>query len=149
MIKFKKRGNLTSRSMYVKLLQSCPTLCSPMDCSLPRLLCPWDSPGKSTGVYYHTLLQGIFLTQGSKPHLLCLLHWQGESLPLAPPGRFTKFPLIILTCVAFFLAIPFPLVTTPQTPFGIISTCQWAIGCRHVDLSRCLMTRARSMDTSL
>ena len=29
--------------------QSCPTLYNPMDCSL-RLLCPWDSPGKNTGV---------------------------------------------------------------------------------------------------
>ena len=29
-----------------------------------RLLCPWDSPGKNTGVGCHFLLQGIFLTQG-------------------------------------------------------------------------------------
>ena len=32
-----------------------------------RLLCPWNSPVKNTGVGYHALLQGIFLTQGSKP----------------------------------------------------------------------------------
>ena len=127
MMKFKKKGNLTSWSMCPKSLQSCPTLCSPMDCSLPGSFCPWDSPGKNTGMACHTLLQGIFLTQGSKTHLLCLLHWQVKSLPLAPPGRFTKFPFIILTCVAFFLAIPFPLVTTPQIPCGIISTCQGAI----------------------
>ena len=30
-----------------------------------RLLCPWDSPGKNTGLDYHSLLQGIFPTQGS------------------------------------------------------------------------------------
>ena len=54
----------------------------PMDC---RLLCPWDSPGKSTGMDCHALLQGIFLTQGSNPHLLSLLHWQWSSLPL--PGK--------------------------------------------------------------
>ena len=35
-----------------------------------RLLRPWDSPGKNTGVGYHFLLQGIFLTQGSNQHLL-------------------------------------------------------------------------------
>ena len=29
------------------------------------LLCPWNSPGKSTGVSCHFLLQGIFPTQGS------------------------------------------------------------------------------------
>ena len=28
--------------------------------------------------------QEIFLTQGSSPHLLCLLHWQAESLALSP-----------------------------------------------------------------
>ena len=30
----------------------------------------------------HFLPQGIFLTQGSSPHLLCLLQWQADSLPL-------------------------------------------------------------------
>ena len=33
----------------------------------------------------HALLQGIFLTQGLNPCLLCLMHWQTDSLPLAPP----------------------------------------------------------------
>ena len=35
--------------------QSCPTLCNSMDCSLPRVLCPWDSPGTNTGVGCHAL----------------------------------------------------------------------------------------------
>ena len=52
-----------------------------------RLLCPWDSPGKNTGVGCHFLLQGIFPTQGLNLHLLCLLHWQANSLPSAPPGK--------------------------------------------------------------
>ena len=34
-----------------------------------RLLCPWNIPGKNTGVGFHFLLQGIFLTQGLNPHL--------------------------------------------------------------------------------
>ena len=34
-----------------KSLQSCPTLCP------TRLPCPWDSPGKNTGVGCHFLLQ--------------------------------------------------------------------------------------------
>ena len=41
-----------------------------------RLLYPWDSPGKNTGVGCHVLLQGIFPTQGLKLCLLCLLHGQ-------------------------------------------------------------------------
>ena len=36
-----------------------------------RLLCPWNFPGKSTGVGFHFLLQGIFPTQGSNPGLPC------------------------------------------------------------------------------
>ena len=52
-----------------------------------RLLCPWDSPGKNTGVGCHALLQGVFLTQGLNPRILHLLHWQAGSLPLVPPGK--------------------------------------------------------------
>ena len=51
-----------------------------------NLHCPWDFPGKHIGAGCHFLLQGIFLTQGSYPCLLCLLHWQVGSLPLAPYG---------------------------------------------------------------
>ena len=49
-----------------------------------RLLCPRDSTGKNTGMGWHSLLQGIFPTQGSNPCLLCLLHWKVDSLPVAP-----------------------------------------------------------------
>ena len=31
------------------------------------LLCPWDSPGKNTGVGCHALLLAVFLTRGSSP----------------------------------------------------------------------------------
>ena len=51
--------------------------CSVMFDSLPfhglqpaLLLCAWHSPSKNTGVGCHSLLQGIFLTQGSNPRLL-------------------------------------------------------------------------------
>ena len=45
-----------------------------------RLLCPWDSPGKNTGMGCYALLQGIFPTQGSNLHLLS---------PALPGGFFT------------------------------------------------------------
>ena len=35
-----------------------------------QALCPWDSPGKNTGVGCHSLLQGIFPSQESNPSLL-------------------------------------------------------------------------------
>ena len=31
--------------------------------------------------------QEHWMTQGLNPHLLCLLHWKVDSLPLAPPGK--------------------------------------------------------------
>ena len=37
-------------------LQSCLTLCDPMDCSLPGSSVHGDSPGKNTGVGCHALL---------------------------------------------------------------------------------------------
>ena len=54
----------------------------------PRLLCPWGFPGKNTRVGCHFLLQGIFQTQRSNLHLLCLLHWQTDSLPLSHQGSW-------------------------------------------------------------
>ena len=51
--------------MCAKSLQSCLTLCDPMDCSPPGSSVHGDSPGKSTRVYFHALLQGIFPTHGS------------------------------------------------------------------------------------
>ena len=50
-------------------------------------LCPWDFPGRNTGEGCHSLLQGIFLTWGENTHLLCLLHWQVDSLPLCYLGN--------------------------------------------------------------
>ena len=68
----------------------------PHGLQLTRLLCPWDFPGKNTGVGCHALLQGIFPTQGSNPHLLRLLHWQVGSLPLAPPGKSSALNSFLL-----------------------------------------------------
>ena len=47
--------------------KSCPTLATPWTA---RFICPWDSPGKNTGVGCRFLLQGIFPTQESNTGLL-------------------------------------------------------------------------------
>ena len=57
-----------------------------------RLPYAGGSPGKNTAVGCHSLLRAIFLTQGSNPHLLCLLHWQVGSLPGEPRAREGDFP---------------------------------------------------------
>ena len=64
-----------------------------------RLLCPWNSPGKNSGVGSHALLQGIFLTQGSN---LGLLHCRQILLQSEPPG---KLILIIRKACIFYYFI--------------------------------------------
>ena len=51
---------------------------------------------QNTGVGCHFLLQGIFLTQGSNPHLLSLLHWQVDSLPLHHLGSLAGHSKCVL-----------------------------------------------------
>ena len=46
----------------------------PYELQPARLLFPWDSPGKNTGVGCHALLQGILPTQGWRLCLLGILH---------------------------------------------------------------------------
>ena len=49
---------LVHAAAAAKSLQSCPTLCDLTEGSPPGSLpCPWDSPGKNTGVGCHFLLQ--------------------------------------------------------------------------------------------
>ena len=49
---------VTAAAAAAKSLQSCPTLCNPRQ-QPTRLPCPWDPPGKNTGVGCHFSLQGM------------------------------------------------------------------------------------------
>ena len=60
-----------------------------------RLLSPWVSPGKNTGVGYHTFLQEIFLTQESNPLFLGLLHCRQNFLPTALLGKPQSYHMIL------------------------------------------------------
>ena len=64
--------------------QLCLTLCDSMDCSLPGSSVCEIFSGKNIGVGCRFLLQEIFPTQGLNPRIL---HWQVDSLPLAPPEK--------------------------------------------------------------
>ena len=78
-------GQLHSSPKLVKKKQvlSRVRLCSSMDCSPPGSSVHGIFPGKNTRVGCHFLLQGIFLTQGSKPGLL----HSRQTLPSKPPGN--------------------------------------------------------------
>ena len=85
--------------MRAKSLEFCPTVCDPVACS---------PPGSSVlGILQARILEwmpcpppGDPPNPGIKPTPLMSLHWQGGSLPLAPPGKpllFNKTTLINLT----------------------------------------------------
>ena len=65
-----------------------------------RLLCPWNSLGKNTGVGSHFLLQGIFPTQGSNTGLLhcgqILYHPSNQ-------GSSGVFVVVVVVCLFYFI----------------------------------------------
>ena len=69
----------TVQVFCMKVVQSCLSLCDPMD-----YYSPWNSPGQNTGVRSPSLLQRIFAAQELS---WGLLHWQVDSLPLNHLGR--------------------------------------------------------------
>ena len=62
-------------------------LFGPHELYLTRLFCPWDSPGKNTGVDSCALLQVIFPTQEYEPMSPVSPALQAGSLPTKPPGK--------------------------------------------------------------
>ena len=81
-------ASLTSLNLCVgmraKSLQSWLTLFQPLGLQSARLLCPWDFPGKNTGVGSLSLLQGNLSNPGIKPRSPTL---QVDSLPAEPQGK--------------------------------------------------------------
>ena len=93
------RAGITTRS-EVQVAQSCLTLCDPMDS-------PWNSPGLNTGVGSHSLLQGIFPTQGSNPGLLHCRHglftvWANYNQKEAQKRGYILFLDLSAGCICVF-----------------------------------------------
>ena len=85
-----------------------------------RLLCPWDAPGKSTGVGFHFPLQGIFLTQGVKPSALMSPALAGEFfLLLVPPFLLSSFQIYLLWPLQ--CKFPLSLVYIPSTALWLLA----------------------------
>ena len=113
-------GHCVCVCVCAKPLQSCLTLCDPMDCSPP------DS--SVHGILQARILEwvacpppGDLPDPRMEPVLLCLLHWQVGSLPLMPPGKQGH---CIVTIKVFIKkkSDPPPLTTpTGEHCFSVIS----------------------------
>ena len=81
----------------------------------PRVLSPWDSPGKNTGVGSHFLLQGIFPTQGSNPGPLhcrrILYHLSTQLLINTVPNS-----LLLSGNACLYITLALQLRTFPSCP---------------------------------
>ena len=87
---FQEPNGMPETAAAAKSLQSCPTLCDPIEGSrLPR---PWDSPGKNTGVGCHFLLQCMKVKSESEVAQLCpTLHDPMDcNLPGSPSMGFSR-----------------------------------------------------------
>ena len=65
------------------MLQSCTTLCDPIDGQPTRLPYPWDSPGKNTGLGCHFLLQCMKVKSLSRVWLLATPWTAAHQAPLS------------------------------------------------------------------
>ena len=76
---------------------------------------------------FHFLLQGIFQTQGSNPHLLCLMHWQVDSLPLHHRG--SPFVFHQFSSVQFSRSVVSDFVTpwTAARQASLSITSSWSL----------------------
>ena len=92
-------GHLSHDDCCHLVTKLCPTLSRPHGLQPTRLLCPWDFPGKNTGLGCHFLLQGIQRLDAR------LQNWQVDSLPLRHKGGL---PMIVIGSVCCHLALHFP-----------------------------------------
>ena len=116
------------------VIQSCLTL-QPHGLYPARLLCPWDSPGKNTGVGCHALLQGIFPTQGSNPglpHCKRILYQLKEAKPSKSSRELVTIPWHLMKSV--------PKVTKQMVNI-VIYTQQWLLlfSPADIEIHQCLM----------
>ena len=108
---------------------SCPTLCSPIDCSLPGSSVHGDSPGQNTGMSCHALLQGILPTQGSNPglpHCRWIPYWRNHQE--SPSGQVRSGQS--LSCVRLFST---PWITARQASLSITNS-RSSLGLTSIEL---------------
>ena len=78
-------------------------------------LCPWDPPGKNSGVGFHFLLEGILLTQGWKLHLFFCMPCIGRRILYHCADGEMKANVHVKTCSGMFIeSITSKLLNNPM-----------------------------------
>ena len=98
-----------------KSLQSCPTLCNPMNGSQPGSPRPWDSPGKNTGVGCHFFLRCMKVKSESQVAQLCPtlrnpMDWSlpGSSVHGIFQARVLEWGAIAFSAICAHLSVKLP-----------------------------------------
>ena len=99
-----------------EVAQSCPTLCDPMDCSLPGSSIYGNSPGKNTGMGCLAFLQGIFPSQRWNP---CLPHCRQILYQLCYQGSQLKSDLSFKARIHLYLYL-LPLLPKSLLPYVLL-----------------------------
>ena len=136
--------HLCSPGWWCSVTQLCPILCDPLNHSPPGpLSMEFSKQEYWSGVPFPT--PGTFPTQGWNPHLLCVLHWQVDSLPLVPPGNpwisldiqvacsisLLKLMLLLLLLSRFsqmsmiLMSIPVLIFAYSSVTFSRIKSLEW------------------------
>ena len=111
--------------------QLCPTLCDPRNCSPPDSSVHGIIQARILEWVAIFLLQGIFPTQRSNLHLLWLLHWQADSLPLGKPSYGQCTILNAVEDVGMKDTMFLTLLVQPEIH---IYTTTFSESCNHSDL---------------
>ena len=99
---------LKNAATAAKSLQSCPTLCHPIDRQPTSLPGPWDSPGKNTGVGCHFLLQCVKVKSESEVT-------QSVPLPATPwTAAFQAPPSMGFSRQEYLSGMPLPSLSTEE-----------------------------------
>ena len=116
-----------------KSLQSCPTLCNPIDGSPPGSR-PWDSPGKNTGVGCHCLLQCIKVKRESEVAQSCptLRDPMERSLPGSSVHGIFQARILEVGATAFSegwgILLPMEPKSVSSRPRRMHSLCSHGVG---------------------
>ena len=91
-------------------------------CQAPMSMgCPWDSPGKNTGVGSHSLFQGIYPNLDLNWRLLCFLHLEVGSLPLAPPNLSNHYSYLLFSVLHYTNCMGKSIVYAFSTVISLVS----------------------------